>query len=52
MVCDFLYDAATHFTWGRATVAVGGTSYRINPDGECVKACKTYPKYIKWNFKN
>ncbi len=41
---DFVFEIASHFVWGRAEVAYNGEIYKINPDGDCVKNCKTYPK--------
>lgn len=49
-VCDYVFDVASYFQWGRAEVVYKGKTYKINADGDCVKACKTYPKNIKFNF--
>ena len=49
LVCDFVFDAASFFTWGRAEVVYEGEVYKINPDGQCVKNCKSYPKQLKFN---
>lgn len=49
-VCDFVFQAASFFEWGRATVAINGEVYKINTDGVCVKNCKTYPKDIVFKF--
>ena len=51
-VSDFVFDIASFFEYGRAEVVYQGTVYKINPDGVCVKNCKTYPKNIKFKFKN
>ena len=51
VVCDFVYDAASYFTWGRAEVVFDGEVFKINPDGKCVKNCKTYPKNIIFHFE-
>jgi hypothetical protein len=50
-VCPFLFTAASYFTWGRAEVVFNNVTYKINPQGQCVKNCKTYPDFIKFNFK-
>jgi hypothetical protein len=41
---EFVFQLASPFVWGRAEVAVNGEVYKINPDGDCVKNCKTFPK--------
>lgn len=50
-VCPFLFSSASYFTWGRAEVVFNNVTYKINPQGQCVKNCKTYPDFIKFNFK-
>ncbi len=40
----FVFQLASFFEWGRAEVVYNGEVYKINPDGDCVKNCKTFPK--------
>ena len=47
-VSDFVFDAASYFEWGRAEVVINGMVYKINPEGQCVKNCKTFPKDLRW----
>lgn len=50
LVCDFHFSDASYFEWGRAEVVYNGITYKINPQGKCVKNCTTYPKNIKFNI--
>lgn len=45
---DFVFDAASYFEWGRAEVVYHNKAYKINPQGQCVKNCKTFPKVKVW----
>lgn len=45
-VIPFIFEAASFFEWGRAEVGYDGEVYKINPDGQCVKNCKTFPKTL------
>ena len=40
----FEFEEASYFEWGRAEVLYNGVTYKINPQGQCVKNCKTFPK--------
>ncbi len=40
----FEFEEASFFEWGRAEVSYLGVTYKINPQGKCVKNCKTFPK--------
>lgn len=41
---EFVFDQASTFEWGRAEVVYHDKTHKINPYGECVKDCKTFPK--------
>lgn len=40
----FEFEEASYFEWGRAEVSYLGVTYKINPEGQCVKNCKSFPK--------
>lgn len=50
-VSPFVFSAASFFTWGRAEVVFNNITYKINPQGQCVKNCKSYPKAFEFHFK-
>lgn len=47
-VIAFLFDEASYFEWGRAEVVYKNETYKINPEGRCMKNCKTFPKQKIW----
>ena len=50
-VSQFVYTMASFFEWGRAEVVYRDETYKINPQGQCVKNCKKYPKSLEFKFQ-
>lgn len=42
-VIPFMFGPSSYFEYGRASVIYNSREYKINPSGQCVKDCSTFP---------
>ena len=42
-VIPFMFGPSSYFEYGRASVIYNSHEYKINPSGQCVKDCSTFP---------
>lgn len=42
-VIPFMFGPCSAFEYGRASVLIGSEEFKINPSGQCVKACANFP---------